>query len=54
MNRRIKAQIQKTEKCLRVFIKKNKKDYYELIDISNITSFKEFWKPVKTVFGSKI
>ena len=35
-------------------LKKAKKDYYENIDISNLTDSNKFWKTVKTTFGSKI
>ena len=35
-------------------LKKNKKEYYENIDISNLTDSNKFWKTVKPIFGSKI
>ena len=34
-------------------LKKAKKDYYENIDISNLTDSNKFWKTVKLTFGSK-
>ena len=35
-------------------LKKAKKDYYENIDVSNLTDSNKFWKTVKPIFGSKI
>ena len=39
--------------CVYLF-KKAKKEYYENIDISNLTNSNLFWKKVKPIFGSKI
>ena len=38
--------------CVYLF-KKTEKDYYENIDISNLTDSKKFWKTLKPIFGSK-
>ena len=35
-------------------LKKAKKDYYENIDISNLTDSNKIWKTVRPIFGSKI
>ena len=35
-------------------LKKAKKDYYENIDISNLTDSDKFWKTMRPIFGSKI
>ena len=37
-----------------IYLKKAKKDYYENIDISNLTDSNKFWMTVKPIFGSKI
>ena len=34
--------------------KKAKKDYYENIDISNVTDSNKFWNTLRPIFGSKI
>ena len=47
-------EIQKTKTCCVYLLKKAKKDYYENIDISNLTDSNKFWKTVKPIFGSKI
>ena len=35
-------------------LKKAKKDYYENIDISNLTDSNEFWKTVRSIFRCNI
>ena len=35
-------------------LQKPKKDYYENIDVSNLTDSKKFWKTVKQIFSSKL
>ena len=35
-------------------LKKAKKDYYENIDISNLTDSDKFWRTMRPIFGSKI
>ena len=37
-----------------IYLKKTKKDYYENIDISNLTDSNKFYKVVKPIFGSKM
>ena len=35
-------------------LKKVKKEYYENLDLQNVTDTKRFWKTVKPVFGNKV
>ena len=35
-------------------LKKAKKEYYENLDLQNVTDTKRFWKTVKSVFGNKV
>ena len=45
----MEVQIQKQRN---VWVKeKAKKDYYENVDISNLTYSKKFWKTMKPIFG---
>ena len=45
----------KKQSIVRVYLlKKDKKDYYENIDISNIIDSKKFWKTLRPIVGSKI
>ena len=37
-----------------IYLKKAKKDYYQNIDISNLTDSNKFWKTVKPILVSKI
>ena len=35
-------------------LKKAKKEYYENLDLHNVTDTRRFWKTVKPVFGNKV
>ena len=47
-------QIQKKRKICVYLLQKPKKDYYENIDVSNLTDSKKFRKMVKQIFSSKL